>query len=115
MDSALSWGEMWERLDVGGLFGSAWGGIRVSNHHREYGELPGGGTCAPWAFLAPGRGLGTILWPRPVCSEALVVSQPEPGLLFGACLGAFKPSSPFPRLVGFAIQMDVAMDSHRLL
>lgn len=85
------------------------GEIRVSNHQRECGELPGG-TWASWAFLAPGRGSGTTPWPWPVCSAALV-SQPERGLLLEARLGVFKPNSPFPRLVGFAIQIDVAMDS----
>lgn len=46
-------------------------------------------------------------------SAALVVSEPEAGLLLEACLEVSKPSSSFPRLVGFPIQIrvDVAMDS----
>lgn len=44
--------------------------------------FPGGGTWAPWAFLAPGRALGTTPWPWPACSVALAVPQPEPELLF---------------------------------
>lgn len=74
--------------------------------------MPAGGTRAPWAFLAPGRALGIAGGgqPRGLGWLGVVVSQPE--LLLEACQEIFKPSSSFPRSVGFPIQIgvDVAMD-----
>lgn len=70
-------------------------------------------TRAPWSFLAPGRGSGITGGGQPRgLGQFGVVSQPEPGLLLEACQEIFKPSSSFPRLVDFPIQIgvDVAMD-----